>query len=134
MALSLMIHKGSKIFSYTEIFSRIISYLIRCKKNHKKISSKWKANVIEYQNGVMAGHMMMICRFFFKISYNSWCYLTQVLTWHCNAISELWIGNDFKYFRYLSGWLITHSKHNFQCQCHQFATWTVLPTEYLNIK
>lgn len=66
--------------------------------------------------------------FFFKISYNSWCYLTQVLTWHCNAISELWIGNDFKYFRYLSGWLITHSKHNFQCQCHQFATWTVLPT------
>ena len=66
MALSLMIHKGSKIFSYTEIFSRIISYLIRRKKNHKKISSKWKANVIEYQNGVMAGHMMMICRFFSK--------------------------------------------------------------------
>ena len=54
MALSLMIHKGSKIFSYTEIFSRIISYLIRRKKNHKKISSKWKANVIEYQNGVTA--------------------------------------------------------------------------------
>ena len=119
-----MIHKGSKIFSYTKMFSRIISCRIRRKKFIKKNSSKWKANVIEYQNG----HMMMICSFFQNF-YNSWCYLTQVLTWHCNAISELWIGNDFKYFRYLSGWLITHSKHNFQCQCHQFATWTVLPTQ-----
>ena len=113
MALSLMIYnKGSKIFSYKEMFRRIISYLIRHKKNHKKISSKWKANVIEYQNGVMAT-WWWFADFFFKISYNSWCYLTQVLTWHCNAISELWIGNDFKYFRYLSGWLITHSKHSF---------------------
>ena len=128
MALSLMIYnKGSKIFSYTKMFSRIISYLIR--RNFIKRSHQNERPTSQNTKMALWPHDDDLQIFFFKISYNSWCYLTQVLTWHCNAISELWIGNDFKYFRYLSGWLITHSKHNFQCQCHQFATWTVLPTQ-----